>query len=127
MDKAAVEVKSYKEFLDQHQDKLNHLTAEQEKFAQEMQKVELLKIEIEAAIAQAAAFNPQIEQLKKELALKNAQIMDVGGEYYKKLKEILDRLTKEVSEVERTLTRNKTTLGSNESTQRKIDLDILRT
>jgi hypothetical protein len=42
--------------------------------------------------------------------------MDVGGEHYKKLKEILDRLTKEVSEVERTLTRNKTTLGSNEST-----------
>jgi hypothetical protein len=42
--------------------------------------------------------------------------MDVGGEHYKKLREILDKLTKEVSEVERTLTRNKTTLGSNEST-----------
>lgn len=69
---------------------------------------------------------PKMEKLKQDLEKKNAQIMDVGGDSYKTLKEQLDKATKEVNEFERTLTRNRTTLSTSDNTVKKIEQDLKR-
>ena len=52
--------------------------------------------------------------------------MEVGGDSYKQLKEQLDKATKDLNELERTLTRNKTTLSSSDNTVKKMEADLKR-
>jgi len=52
--------------------------------------------------------------------------MDVGGKSYKDLKESLEKATKEVNELERNLTRNRTTLSTADNNFKKIDQDLTR-
>jgi hypothetical protein len=55
------------------------------------------------------------------LEKKQSEIMEVGGNDYKKLKQELDEVIKAVFDTERTLTRHKTTLEGSESNLRRID------
>lgn len=47
--------------------------------------------------------------------------MDVGGQAYKALKESLEKATKDVNELERTLTRFRTTLSTSDNSFKKIE------
>ena len=54
--------------------------------------------------------NPKVEDLKRQLEQKQAQIMEVGGENYRRLKEELDQVTQSVAQTERLLNKNKHTV-----------------
>jgi len=50
--------------------------------------------------------------------------LKAGGEDYKSLKEKLEKITKELSEIERTIAKNKTTLSTAEKSIKKLDEEI---
>jgi chromosome segregation ATPase len=86
----------------------------------------VLQAEIEKNAVVLTEINPKIEDLKKKLELKQSQIMDVGGSQYRELKRELEELSKKVSDRERQITRNKTTLSSSDLSMRKLDQEIAR-
>lgn len=47
--------------------------------------------------------------------------MEVGGPEYKKLKDEVDFMNTQLTDIERTLTRNKATLANSESSMIKVD------
>jgi len=54
--------------------------------------------------------NPKVEELKMQLDAKQAQIMEVGGNNYRRLKEELDHIVQMVAETEKILNKNKHTV-----------------
>ena len=70
--------------------------------------------------------NPKVEELKQQLDSKQAQIMEVGGQDYRKLKEDLDHVMNQCAETERTLNKNKHTVSNSSSNLRKFDQEIAR-
>ena len=67
---------------------------------------------------------PQINELQQQLKEVDEQIMQVGGNDYKAKKDLVEQLGQKLSQVERMLTRYKTTLQSSESNVKKFELEI---
>ena len=70
--------------------------------------------------------NPKVEELKQQLDAKQAQIMEVGGNDYRQLKEDLDKIIQLVAETERVLNKNKHTVTNSTGNLRKLDQEIKR-
>ena len=70
--------------------------------------------------------NPKVEELKQQLDAKQAQIMEVGGNDYRQLKEDLDKIIQLVAETERVLNKNKHTVTNSTGNLRILDQEIKR-
>lgn len=72
--------------------------------------IERLKREVDLESDKLAEMNPVMEQLKKQIKEIEFQVVEAGGPAYKKQKEEVEQLDKRGKELERLITRMKTTI-----------------
>ena len=93
MEKANIEAKTYDEFLRDADRKCEKLQNESTNFEEQVAKIEQYRTEMAQNSDTLTDLNPKCEELKQQLDQKQAQIMEVGGQEYRRLKEELDQAT----------------------------------
>ena len=94
MEKANLEKVTYSDFLRDQTKKQKKLEDESAKFIEHVSTLEGLSAAVQENEVKLAELHAQMEELKQKLESKTAEIMEVGGADYRRLKEELDHVRK---------------------------------
>ncbi|CDW77228.1 structural maintenance of chromosomes protein [Stylonychia lemnae] len=124
LNKLKIELNSQKESQSSLENKLNSLKKDLIKADEDEIRVENIQKEISEDSQVLSDINPLIEECKMKIKQVEAMIIESGGVDYKKKKDDVERMYTKVHDVEKQITRMKTTLANTETNLLKFDKEI---
>ena len=92
MEKANVERNTYHDFHKDAERKQAKLDEESAIFMQNVEKIQQYRVEMSQNSDILTELNPKVQELKRQLEAKQGEIMEVGGNDYRRLKDELDQV-----------------------------------